>query len=796
MHTFVFLTPPPHESCPANEALRTGLSAGLPDCRAYEMVTPPRKNGALVGANGGVGQQPVVAANGERVMAMSIQCFAGAESCAAQHGDAGGSPYSFERTPGGWVTTPLSPPATLYGVTTPWSYDADSGTALSSNSTPPFGEDDFYRREPGGSFLDMGPVTPPAAGPHSPGAPVGGRPGAATQAQTPDLSHFAWDAREGGRWPFDATSGGAIYTAYEYVDVGNGEPLLVGVSGGEGSHDLIGRCGTSLGNVAQSSPPGALSADGRTVYFTTNSEDHSPCPGGSGANENTPVPVPAVYARIDGELPDAHTVAISEPSPSECGAGFAPAEESCRNAPPASAWFVGASEDGSKAFFTSPQQLTDNASEDSKDQYKNFNPSGCEEATGPNGCNLYLYDLNRPSGENLTAVSAGDTSGEGPRVQGVMAISADGSHIYFVAQGVLAANHNQNGEAAEAGADNLYAYQRDGAHPNGHLAFVAILPALDEGQWHEAGERSNVTSDGRFFVFLSHGSLTPDDTSKSGAAQVFRYDAQAETLLRISIGERGFDDNGNRSSPTPCEQLGCPEDASIARPGFEESPRRDPTMSDDGSLVFFESPVGLTPGALDDARIGTDGEGKPIYARNVYEWEAEGTEVDGRVACHEAAGCVSLISDGKDLGLDKGAPLGCPGVELGIPSTVCLFGASTSGRDVFFSTADQLVPQDTNTQLDYYGARVGGGFAEPPAAQICESSESCHGAGTTEGHNPSPSHFEGPEEGPNHPYQAGCKKGFVKKRGSCVKQSKPRKHHRRKAHARHRRAGGNRRGGK
>ena len=57
-----------------------------------------------------------------------------------------------------------------------------------------------------------------------------------------------------------------------------------------------------------------------------------------------------------------------------------------------------------------------------------------------------------------------------------MRSSEDGSHVYFVAKGVLTSIPNTSlasgQQVAVAGQDNLYVYERDSAFPNGHLAFV------------------------------------------------------------------------------------------------------------------------------------------------------------------------------------------------------------------------------------------------------------------------------------------------------------------------------------
>ena len=90
-------------SCP-NEALRTGPSAKLPDCRAYEQLTPHDKEGSeeIFHAleyrleNSGV----VIGEDGDHV------AFDGQF---VHWGSAGGSPYFFTRTANGWQTTPGTP---------------------------------------------------------------------------------------------------------------------------------------------------------------------------------------------------------------------------------------------------------------------------------------------------------------------------------------------------------------------------------------------------------------------------------------------------------------------------------------------------------------------------------------------------------------------------------------------------------------------------------------------------------------------------------------------------------------
>jgi hypothetical protein len=675
------------EPCP-NEALRresntdpkTGVpySAGLPDCRAYEMVSPVEKNGALLGEVGLKGLAPQIADDGEQVITAAIQCFASATSCTGVRQE-GGQPFEFTRTPEGWDASALTLPADLTSGETAEATNPNRGAALFGAVSKVTGLEEWFAREPDGTVKSVGPLGP------NPGSSsiISGSPLIETTA---DLSYVIWGVKREPGWKFGGREEGEVF---EYSGSGSRSPTLVAVSGGAGSNDLISRCGESLGGdgVGKRNLYGSLSADGSVVYFTVER-----CAGGTGANENVEVAARELYARVDGS----QTVLISGHPAEGCS------EPGCVGSAARDASFQGASRDGSKAFFTSTQRLTDSAAQDPRSQDTARGAEGCIElVAGASGCNLYESECagacTDPAVRHLVDVSAGDSSGLGPRVQGVMAISPDGSHVYFVAQGVLTKGPNNAGREPVAGADNLYVYERDGAYPAGRLVFVSSLPGGTETsesqQWAEVSE-ADVTDDGGVLVFQSYGALTPDALPGAGS-QVYRYDATSATLQRVSIGAGGgFDDDGNAGGAA----AGIVPDAIFSRIGPGSV---DPTMSADGSRVFFMSPKGLTPGALNE--VASHGVGGSLV-NNVFEWEADGTG-----SCQEVQGCVYLISDGTDVSEGTG-----------------LLGTDATGDNVFFVTSDRLVGQDTDTELDYYDARVDGGYPTPTRAVSCGSSGECH----------------------------------------------------------------------
>ena len=67
-------------------------------------------------------------------------------------------------------------------------------------------------------------------------------------------------------------------------------------------------------------------------------------------------------------------------------------------------------------------------------------------------------------------------------------------------------------------------------------------------------------------------------------------------------------------------------------------------------------------------------------------------------------------------------------ISTGTSGAPSMFGdVSESGDDVFFATTQPLVKRDTDNALSLYDARVGGGFAEPASPVGCQSADGCRG---------------------------------------------------------------------
>ncbi len=114
----------------ANAAFRVGLSAGLPDCRAYEQLSPLEKGAAQEPFHYGVSESAdvVVGESGDHAVL---------EAPAAHYGS-GQSPYLFGRGAGGWSMTAGSPqPETGVAIRTPQLYGGDlTQVALASSYSP------------------------------------------------------------------------------------------------------------------------------------------------------------------------------------------------------------------------------------------------------------------------------------------------------------------------------------------------------------------------------------------------------------------------------------------------------------------------------------------------------------------------------------------------------------------------------------------------------------------------------------------------------------------------------------
>jgi len=633
-----------------NEA-SDGFSSSLPDCRAYERVTPRFQNG--FGDMGIIALGPV----GDELIGETTPGFAGTES------NRFGPYYKVSRTSTGWETTSISPPATIYPGNLFYSASEDLSKSLwvLRSPTEAIDSQSLYLRNHGGTFDRIGSMVPPSSqsGPPANGSQYfsGEYNFAGASAQ---LSHVFFTIRNNSFgsvvWPGDTTAPfqqtfAQAISLYEYSGVNNARPNLVGV---DNKGALISDCATFLGSDLSQDVYNAIAPDGEKVYFTAEGHTAQGCTGDIAAPD-----VNEVYARVGG----LETVPISEPTHTDCVA--------CQTSLRQPAQFRGVSADGSKSFFTTAQELL----------------------AGDETENLYEFDFDAPRGTRVARLSVGASA---PEVLGVMRVSEDGSHVYFVAQGRLTTEPRggcigeetpveqseeeltQEGRCrAKQGRPNLYAYERDSRYPVGHVSFVATLAEADESDWAPSDNRpAQATPTGQRLVFDSSGALTQDVTGEG--PQVYEYDAQTEELARISRGQNRYP-QGTVNANSSFAVIEAQQYETVLRPTAHNGALQ---ISDDGSRVMLSSPAALTPTAEEAAEHG-------IFS--VYEYRS-----DARIT----EGDVFLLSGGKDT------------------TTTQPQGISHTGTDAFLSLSDRLLSDQTDSQLNIFDARENGGFLplEQPAA--------------------------------------------------------------------------------
>jgi hypothetical protein len=544
-----FTTAAPPAGCANQGALGTDL---LPDCRAWEMVSPPEKNGLGVLTRT---DKTWLSADANAVT------FSAAGNFGEVRGSSFHTTYLARRTgqPGGngWTShaiNPLGHPVTgnqiSVGVDPDWdnAFSPDLSAGIYS-AAHPFGPSNvesvgnLYRI---GGFADGPPTSQDllsdAYTPVAQPLPEGFGPpdqfvknirpvlvGAST-----DLSHVYFEESlpltpdaplPGGPFATFCPSFGFGCPNYLYENA-DGQVRLVGRVPASGETS----CDDDVGPACEAAPSAqaALSAkdkkysermvseDGRRVYF------------------EAPIGSKHLYLREDGK----RTYAIAD-----------------------SAEAYDASRDGSRVFFVSGDQLSPSDSDAQLD--------------------AYMWDREAPPGERLTVLSASPDK-ESCVVSFIIGASDDGRYVYFVCQGSLVP-----GKADAFLGLNVW---HDGEIAYIGSFFSGATPSRNSfrgSSWGGATEakRGRVSSDGHhllFYVqdsdryFIGNGGYP--GSGGDGILHLFLYNADTGRLACVNC-----DPSGKQPKEEPL--LAVFTDIATAHVTSAE-PR---ALSDDGRYVFFSS---------------------------------------------------------------------------------------------------------------------------------------------------------------------------------------------------------------
>jgi len=674
--------------CP-NQQFRTGPASRLPDCRAWEDVSPADKNSGDI-----VGDSSFVNAAPDTPGLPAAVTFAALTGFQDVHGTGVATQYISQRTTqpdtSGWTTHALTPvedalslPATARGLPPLYQGDLSSDltrgvlkewTSHPGNPDVAKVENLYLRtdlRTPGPGAYQLLTTCPLCTTTNTPLPPLrSGNQAPIFAGASGDYSHVVFESKLN----LTANATGGNYKLYE---ASNGSLRMLSVPGNPGCPSAQPCSAAGIGAVTFLTPH-TISSDGSRVLFTAPINNGSDTP----TDHVTGASASKIYEFDDhgtADPSDDTTVEVNASELTDCAGDPTCGGDGVPDPAPATplpANYEDASADGSRVFFTTQERLTDDAPTDGQQH-------------------LYMWSLTPDGqGHHLTVLDVNANSIEAPAVRGVLGVSRDGHFVYFVENGQLLSN-----PSLPLFQHSIYLWHDDGGAPR--LEFVGYFGTplnADNNLNPHATSRpkvARVTPDGRHLLFEATdgtgftgegpvpcvtGVDVPGVTNSNGGSggacsQVFVYSADSRQLVCVSCvggvpasrnvfvtNSGGFHTGaGNAFSTT----------------------HLDRAISDDGGRVFFSTSAGL---------VSQDVNGKV----DVYEYDV-------------ASGLLRLLSSGSD------------------EASSWFMEASPSGGDVFFITRERLSGWDVDNNYDLYDARVGGGVADPAPSPVPCSGEGCQG---------------------------------------------------------------------
>ncbi len=464
--------PAPGEACP-NEAVRVSQnSTYLPECRAYEQVSPAAKY------NGGVvfGQR---AANDGGALAFIMTAALDGKS-----GAYGIAPYVSYRGQDGWTTRGTMPPirtqhrtaGNAVGVTqSDWNDDFTEAWITTNEPLDPgdvegvfdddteVGNDNYRMNIASHSALWLSRPDPAVAGEMVSGGTKGDE--MVGRSRDGERVFFTSERRLVPDAPSLSLNNPKLYESFQ------GKVKLVGYDPNGNPLNLSTKPAELIEPTSPARGPADISDDGKRIYFSAGFPGTGP-----------------IYLRENGT----HTIAVSS---------YRFGSDEGQVAP--SAFFLGAARDGSRAFFYSRYQLTEDAPADG---------------------GVYLYER---AGDSVTFLLPGDAGRESTRMNGFA--SVDGRRLYFSAIG----NVIPGDPKWVPGAAHVYLWEELSGGGNR----VVNLGPVNTSEAITSDPRLRITSDGRFAAFTS--TISRDPRHLDGENALYLVDAADGTVKCASCPPSG-----------------------------------------------------------------------------------------------------------------------------------------------------------------------------------------------------------------------------------------------------------------